>query len=156
MAASRADSRHSDAVSPGAVASPASDGSLRAAYRALAILAALLVLVQAVLVGQGLYGGDLGLIGVHGWVGNAGFLVVIGLLVVAFIGRLRGGFGTGDVLLSGVLLLLMVAQLGLGYSGRRSTFAASWHIPNGVLIFGVLAAILALAFVPRGGRVVQG
>jgi len=121
-------------------------------YRWLAVLATGLVLVQAVLAGQGLYGGDLGLIGVHGWVGNASFLVVIGLVGLAFVGWRGGALGGVDLVLSGLLLLLVVAQLGLGYSGRANMAAAAWHVPNGVLIFGVVAAILVLAFVPRGGR----
>jgi hypothetical protein len=40
-------------------------------------------------------------------------------------------------------VLLVVAQLGLGYSGRESATAMSFHIPNGVLIFGLSVAIVA-------------
>lgn len=143
MAASRAAFRTDGPTEPPA---GATGGGLRAAYRACSILAALLVLGQAVLVGQGLYGGDLGLIGVHGWVGNASFVVVIGLVGLAVVGRRGGDLGTADLALSGLLLLLMVAQMGLGYSGRQSALAAAWHIPNGVLIFGVVAGILARGF----------
>ncbi len=38
---------------------------------------------------------------------------------------------------SGPLVLLLFAQVGLSYLGRSSTEAAAWHIPNGVLAFGV-------------------
>jgi len=127
-------------------------GTAASAYRWLSVLAALLVLVQAVFVGQGLYGGETGAIGVHGWLGNATFLVVTVLGTLAFLGW-RGGsgrLGAADFILAAALLLLIVAQLGLGYSGRRNLTAASWHIPNGVLISGVTAAIVARAFAPRG------
>jgi hypothetical protein len=51
-----------------------------------------------------------------------------------------------------VVVLLMVAQLGLGYMGRRQGWAAAVHIPNGVLIASLLTAVLASTFIaPRAG-----
>ncbi len=38
---------------------------------------------------------------------------------------------------SAVLALLLTTQIGLGYAGRTSLNAAAWHIPNGVLSFGI-------------------
>ena len=35
------------------------------------------------------------------------------------------------------LVVLVVVQIGLGYGGRDSGTAASLHVPNGVLIFGL-------------------
>ena len=43
------------------------------------------------------------------------------------------------------LVVLVVAQLGLGYSGRDSAGAAALHVPNGVLIFGITTALVALS-----------
>jgi hypothetical protein len=40
-------------------------------------------------------------------------------------------------------VLLVIGQLGLGYSGRESATALSLHIPNGVLIFGLSIAIVS-------------
>ena len=128
-------------------ADPAAAGRFDPApwFRWLAVITAILVMVQALLAGRGWFV-DVGLIEVHGWVGNATFLAAIALLAVAFATWRRGTLGRGTVILSGVLLILVVAQLGLGYSGRESAAAASWHVPNGVLIFGLSAAILVLAF----------
>lgn len=123
-------------------------------FRGVAVVTAVLVLVQALLAGQGLFV-DTGRIEVHGWVGNATFLAAIALLAAAFAAWRRGTLGRSAVVLSAVLLLLTVAQLGLGYSGRESSAAASWHVPNGVLIFGVSAALLVLAF-EGGTRVSDG
>ena len=113
-------------------------------FRWVAVMTATLVMVQALLAGRGWFV-EVGLIEVHGWVGNATFLAAIALLVAAFAAWRRGALGRGVVILSGLLLVLVVAQLGLGYSGRESAAAASWHVPNGVLIFGLSAALLVLA-----------
>lgn len=129
--------------------SAAAGGAVLGAYRALAGVAAGLILAQAVLAGQWMFAG--GRIDVHGWLGNGTFVVAIGLVGLAFLGRRGGALGGADLALSGLLLLLVVAQLGLGYAGREVAAAASWHVPNGVLLTGITAAILALAFAPRGG-----
>lgn len=93
-----------------------------------------LVLVQAAIAGQFLFGdGD---IKVHGYIGNASFvfgLIAAGLSVAA---RMRGWVFALDVALVAALFL----QTGLGYVGRESTEAASWHIPLGVTTFGLAVA----------------
>ena len=120
------------------------------AFRWAAAVTTVLVLVQAVLAGRGWFV-DAGLIEVHGWVGNATFLAVVGQVVLAYAARNRWAAGRAELGLSALLLVLVIAQIGLGYSGRESSGAASWHVPNGVLIFGVTAAILALALPRRAG-----
>lgn len=124
-------------------------------YRALAGLAALLVLIQAVLAGQWI-GGDLSVIVTHGWLGS-GTLLLVGLLaVMSFIGMRQGLFDAKPLAISVVLLVLVVAQLGLGYAGRSSNGAASMHVPLGVLIFGSLLAlfvsVLPLRLAPAEAR----
>ncbi len=93
-------------------------------FRWVAVMTATLVMVQALLAGRGWFV-DVGLIDVHGWVGNATFLAAIALLVAAFAAWRRGTLGRGVIILSGLLLVLVVAQLGLGYSGRESAAAAA-------------------------------
>ncbi len=117
-------------------------------FRWIAVTTAALVMVQALLAGRGLFV-DVGLIEVHGWVGNATFLAAIAQAALAVAGWRGGTLGRAEVVLSSLLVALIVAQLGLGYSGRESAGAASWHIPNGVLIFGVNSATLALALGER-------
>ena len=116
-------------------------------FRWVAALTALLVLVQAALAGRGLFV-DFDLIEVHGWVGNATFLVAAAQVALAVAGYGRRSLSRVELGLSALLLVLVVAQLGLGYAGRESAGAASWHVPNGVLIFGVATALLTLGLGP--------
>lgn len=116
-------------------------------YRVAVLATAVLVFAQALLAGRGWFV-DLGLIRVHGWVGNATFLAAVVQLALAYLAWRRGTLSAVEVGLGGLLLLLVVAQFGLGYGGRESAAAASLHVPNGVLIFGITAALLALTL-PR-------
>lgn len=119
---------------------------LQTVYSWAAAVFSLLVIVQALLAGQGWFI-DPGLIRIHGVIGNLTFIVAVVLTGLAVATRrLRSGL---DLALVVVALVLVVAQIGLGYAGRESAAAASWHVPNGVLIFGVSVAILTRAFSPR-------
>lgn len=117
-------------------------------YRALTGLAALLVLVQAMLAGQWI-GGDLSIIVTHGWLGSGTLLLVALLGVMSFLGMRQGIFDAKPLTVSAVLVVLVVAQLGLGYAGRSSGVAASLHVPLGVLIFGTLLALFVAALPMR-------
>ena len=102
---------------------------------------AIIVLLMALLGGR--FFVEPSVIDVHGYIGNLFFVMVIvqaGLLIMAGIGGQMGKVLTG---LAVVGVLLVVAQLGLGYSGRSNATAMSFHIPNGVLIFGLSVAIVA-------------
>jgi hypothetical protein len=127
---------------PGQSASRAAGFDPARFFRWAALATAVLVLAQAVLAGRGWFV-DIDLIEVHGWVGNATFLAAITQVALAYVGWSRGAVGRLELGLSALLVVLLVAQLGLGYSGRESAGAAAWHVPNGVLIFGLSAAILA-------------
>ncbi len=91
---------------------------------------AALVLAQAVVAGQALFG-DWS-IRVHGFMGNASFVLGLVLLGVAVVGRAD----RARLLLSAVLVAALFAQTGLGYVGRETAEAAAWHVPLGVTIFG--------------------
>ena len=115
-------------------------------HRWIAGILSLLILVQALLAGQGWFI-DPGLIRIHGWVGNATFVVALVLAGLAVATRrIRTSVDLG---LAVVLLVLLIAQIGLGYSGRESAGAASWHVPNGVLVFGLSVVIFMRAIAPR-------
>ena len=119
-------------------------------FRWLVGVSTVLVFVQAILAGRGWFV-DYDLIEVHGYLGSLTFVVVIGQLGLAFVAWRRGILGVAPAVLSALLLLLVTSQLGLGYAGRESAAAASWHVPNGVLIFGVLAGLLSQASQRRVG-----
>jgi hypothetical protein len=108
-------------------------------------LLTLLVLIQAIFAGRGLYINH-DSIDLHGQIGNATFLVALIQTALVFAIGLRGQMRTWLLGGNALLLLLIVAQLGLGYGGRDSTTAASLHVPNGVLIFGLTTAILSLVY----------
>jgi hypothetical protein len=117
--------------------------------RWVAALTIALVLIQAVLIGQALYIGDASRLALHGYLGNVSFLaavVLAGLLVFA---SRRREAPRAALALGALVAVLMIAQIGLGYSGRGGGWPAAIHIPNGVLIVGLLAALLTVTFVPR-------
>jgi hypothetical protein len=95
-----------------------------------------LILVQAMLAGQSLFG--TASITVHGFVGNATFAVAVLAAFLALLAKVPVWVLSLDALLA----LLLFFQTGLGYVGRDSTLAASWHIPLGVTAFGLATAAL--------------
>jgi hypothetical protein len=121
--------------------------------RITSLLVLLLVLIQAVFAGRGLwFGGNA--INIHGGIANLTGLAVLAQLVLVFVAGLRGRASTPIIVTNVVLFILTFAQFGLGYGGRDNATAASLHVPNGVLIFGVatLAACLVWLKAPAGER----
>ena len=107
-----------------------------------------LVLIQAVLIGQSLFLGDPSRTTQHGWIGNVTFVGVIVLTGLSVISVRRGDLSRPAIGLSVLVAILTVAQIGLGYSGRGGGVPAALHIPNGVLIATLLAALLTVSFWP--------
>ena len=99
-----------------------------------------LILVQAFLAGRALFGGWS--ITVHGVVGNITFAFALATLVLAW----RAGQRPATAV-AAVLVVLISAQIGLGYSGRETMEAAAWHVPLGVTIFGL--AVYQMTLIPR-------
>lgn len=100
-----------------------------------------LILVQAALAGHSdvLFGSIN--IEIHGFVGNAIFTLIVVTLVLAVVTQV-GAIRIGVL---GALALLAIAQTGLGYVGRGSPEAAGWHVPLGVVIFGLAVYNIVLA-----------
>ena len=107
-------------------------------HRVLVYLLPALVLTQAALAGQHLFDGAS--ITLHGILGNLSFAIAVALVVLT-VSRRRPGREFGIAV---ALAAMAFAQVGLGYVGRDSGAAASWHIPLGVAIFGVACYQLAL------------
>ncbi|MGK2949673.1 MAG: hypothetical protein ACSLFP_13960 [Acidimicrobiales bacterium] len=97
-----------------------------------------LVLVQASLAGQHLFDGQS--ITLHGILGNITFALTVLGVVLAVVRRQPGLVFA----LAVALVALSFAQVGLGYVGRETLAAASWHIPVGVTIFGLSTYQLAV------------
>ena len=120
--------------------------------RWVAGLTAAIVLVQAVLVGQALYIGDASRLTLHGWLGSVSFVAAIALAGLTLMAVRRGGLPRSALAVAVIAAVLMVAQIGLGYSGRAGGWPAALHIPNGVLIAGLLAALLAISLATPSAR----
>ena len=116
------------------------------AVRWISAITTLLVLLQAVLIGQALYMGDMSLVGLHGWLGSGSFILALLLVGAALLGVRNGELPRSIIVHGVIVVLLMVAQLGLGYVGRRGGLPAAIHVPNGVLIAAVLSALVASTF----------
>jgi hypothetical protein len=104
-------------------------------YRWLSILTALLLLIQPILAGQFLYNGKSDYVDIHEALANVIFLTAAGQLILAFLARRTYGFGLVGHNIG--LVVLVVAQIGLGYAGRPNDSAMAYHIPLGVLLFGM-------------------
>ena len=119
---------------------PAARPGLFQALRIVAMLTGTSVLIQAFFAGRGLFI-DTDNIDIHGILGNVTFLLALIQAGLAIFAGLRGRLRTMLIATSLLLLALVIVQLGLGYSGRDGGEPAAWHVPNGVLIFGLTVGI---------------
>ena len=103
----------------------------RRAHTVLAVAVAVLVLVQAVLAGRALFGSWS--ITVHGVLGNVTFTAALATVAAAVAARAS----RHALVVAAVIAFVVTAQVGLGYAGREQAEAAAWHIPNGLLAFGL-------------------
>jgi hypothetical protein len=139
------------ATSSTVTAAPAARPGIVTALRVVAPLIALLVFIQAIFAGQGLFI-DTDQIDVHGMIGNITFLFVLAQAVLVWFAGFRGRDRTALIGMSLALLVLVVAQLGLGYGGRDGGTAAALHIPNGVAIMALSVGIASSLARRRTGR----
>ena len=120
--------------------------------RITAPIVLLLVFIQAVLAGRGIsFGGNA--IDIHGMVANLTGLVVLIQVVLAFFAGMQGRVRSMLLGTNVLLLILIIAQFGLGYGGRDSRTAASLHVPNGVLIFGVATVVACIVWLASPRRI---
>ena len=124
-------------------------------YRAVAVLTAIMVLLQPILAGQFVYGGEPDLKDVHAVVGQSLHLTVLAQLILAFLARRT--FGIGLAIFNLILLILISVQAGIGFSDEGDIIAI--HIPLGtiLLVLAMFAAFLAFFDLHRQRRsVVEG
>lgn len=123
-------------------------GATLPAYRWIATIFAALVILQAFLGTRGFFA-DPDLITMHEILANAMFLFAIGLVVLAWLLYTKRAFGMPALALNGLLVVLTIAQIGLGYvSSTGDNFATtiSLHIPNGVLLMGASTVLAVMAW----------
>ncbi len=116
------------------------------AVQATSSLLAIGLVFQAFLGSSGFLQNRPNLVTVHEMVGNVAFLLAVAQVAIAFAGLQKGILPRGLVIASALIVVLVVAQLGLGYSGRTNLDARVWHLPNGVLLMGACTWSAALAF----------
>jgi hypothetical protein len=114
---------------------------------AIAWLVAVAILVQAVLAGRGWFI-EPELFDLHGVLGNATFLLAVVATALAWITRAS----RTSLLLTSLLVLGLIGQIGLGYAGRRSGIAeaSAMHVPLGVALLGL--SVAAAMLVSRDSR----
>ena len=115
-------------------------------FRWLTVLTAGLVLIQALFAGRGLWLNRT-FIDYHEILANVLFIVVVAQLGLTLAIGIPGSLGKRILWSNAALVLLMLVQTGLGYSGRTELEARAWHIPLGVLIFGL--AVMVAVIVPQ-------
>lgn len=123
-------------------------GGILTGYRWLATLFAVLVIVQAFLGTRGFFA-DPDLVDVHEMLANAMFLLAVGQTVLAWLLYTKRVIGMPALALNGLLVLLTIAQIGLGYSatnGDNFGDLISLHVPNGVLLMGVSTVLAVMAW----------
>lgn len=118
------------------------------AARVVAWVVVAIVLAQAFLAGQAWFGGQQGLIGLHGGLGHGVLLLATLLALACWV--LPGARAAAIV--ASVNVVALIGQTGMGYAGRRGgvAVASSLHIPLGVAILGAAVAVAVLLVVrPR-------
>lgn len=121
---------------------PSSRG-LISAFKGICHLVTFLVLLQAMLAGMFISGEEIDAKDVHEMVANLMFVVIVIQLVLAYLVRDWSRFGLWIWVL--LLLVMVIAQTGLGYAGRDESLPVAMHVPLGVFIFGFSMLISVMA-----------
>lgn len=115
-------------------------------YQGVAILFTVLMIIQAFLGGRGFFK-DADLLDAHEMLGSVLLLVAIVQVVLAYLAVGR----SMTLWMSGALVVLVIIQMSLGFSAKDGNLdSAAWHLPLGVLIFGIGTSHNALLYRRRG------
>ena len=111
-------------------------------FRALSILLAALFILQPILAGQFITDSTKDTArDIHGGMGDGLVLIALILTILAFLSRRT--FGIGLVMHCAAMAALTLLQVILGRSGNDEL---KYHIPLGVLLFGMACAAAMLGF----------
>lgn len=126
-------------------------GQLKALQWTATLLSASIVLT-ALMIGQGIFGGSSGLITDHGYFGNVIFILGIAQVGLALFCWQKNVISRNLVILSGLVLIALFAQIGLGYMGHRSGIkeATVVHFGLGVLSMGLITVNATLFWLAPG------
>lgn len=128
------------------------DPRLVRGFQLAAGIIALLVLVQAVLAGQFIYDDEPSLEDAHKGIGYLLFILAAVQLAIAWL--TRDAWRYRMVIWAALVLLLTVAQIGLGDLGHENEDYAAIHIPVGVFLFSLSSIIAVLSATDEKARTI--
>lgn len=124
---------------------------LAPAFRWLTVVNALLIVVQAFLASDSVWGGNPDMRSVHGGVGNLVFLTMVVQVVAAFLLSKDGQLPRIAMIVAAIVAVLVFAQIGLGYSTRDNFKLTTYHVTNGVLLMGLSGMLISMAWTRASG-----
>ncbi|HLT18386.1 MAG TPA: hypothetical protein VKZ96_02935 [Thermomicrobiales bacterium] len=80
----------------------------------------------------------------HEIIANALFPLALILFGLVFLARFERHLAM--LIWTGLLVLAIVSQIGLGYSSRDDATLLAWHIPLGVAVFAFALVVMLLSF----------
>lgn len=116
------------------------------ALRWVSVILSVGIVVMALLIGQGVWNGERGLITGHGHLGNAIFALAGIQFILAVALYQKKQISATHMVITFLLVVLLLGQAGLGYVGRTNSSLIAWHLPNGVLLMGIATFNAALAW----------
>jgi len=126
--------------------SPERAARLRKNFRGLAVIVFVLTAAQAVLGPAGLFRptDSTDYSAIHEIIANALFLLGLVLFGLVFLAQFE--HRNRMIVWTGLLLVAIISQIGLGYSSRGDGSLLTWHIPSGVAVFGLALVVMLLSF----------
>lgn len=108
------------------------------------------IVILALLIGQGVWNGERGLVTGHGHFGNLVFALAAIQCLIAVLLYQKKRISATHMVITFVMVVLLLTQIGIGYSGRQNNSLIAWHVPNGVLLMGLATINAALAWLRPG------
>lgn len=124
----------------------ARQGTVQRTFRWIAVATFVLAAAQPFLGGFGFFrsGSDVDYTGFHGILANTLFPLSLALVVLALVAEFHRR--RAMVIWSLLLTASIVSQIGLGYSARNDGSLLAWHLPGGVLVFGLALIVMLLSY----------
>jgi cytochrome b561 len=119
------------------------------AMRWLSALVVFGIVVMAALIGQGVWGGERGLINGHRDWGIAVLVLAVIQFILAVTLYQRKRISWVPMVLSFIIVALLVGQMGLGFSSRQNKELVAWHVPLGVLLMSLTTLNATLIWLRR-------
>lgn len=130
---------------------PERRAKLRRNFRGLAVIVFILTAVQPFLGAFSFFrpADSTDYTAFHAIIANTLFLLALVLFGLVFLARFERHLAM--LIWTGLLVLSIVSQIGLGYSSRDDKTLLAWHIPSGVAVFAFALIVMLLSFGLRLG-----